>query len=219
MMLIRNITVLVAIAIIVMSVLFIRNKTIHLPGVNQGYAPEQPIDFSHRLHSGDLEMDCLYCHTAAEKSSVASIPSPSVCMNCHRFVTAKYDKVKLEEKRAQEEDRDLQPVISGEIRELYAAVGFDTETMGYRPSAKIDTLKWVRVHNLPDYVFFDHSRHVNAGVDCSRCHGPVETMETVYQFSDMTMGWCVNCHRDVQKDRVAGLENTNPSISCTVCHY
>lgn len=192
---------------------------INLPGVNTGYMPQQPIQFSHRLHSGDLQIPCLYCHTAADKSQHASIPPVSVCMNCHRFVTAGWDMIKIEEKRAKETYRSPQIVVSDEITKLYKAAGFNSESMKYERSSFNQAIEWVRVHNLPDFVFFDHSRHINAGVTCQHCHGAVETMERVMQQNDLTMGWCVNCHRDVNNGRIPELKGRYASISCTVCHY
>lgn len=215
----RNLTILVLIGLTAGTYIYAKSLNLNLPGVNQGYAPEQPIAFSHRLHAGDLQIACLYCHSGAEKSRHAGIPSASTCMNCHKNVTAAWEKIQLAEKMAQEHDTPLQVPVSPELKKLYAAVGFDAETMNYRPQAPQQPLVWIRVHNLPDFAYFDHSRHVNGGVACQQCHGPVETMEKVEQVADLTMGWCVNCHRDVNNGRIPELKGRHASISCAVCHY
>lgn len=214
----RNVYILIGIAMIAGVLVYARSVNLNVLGLNEGYAPAQPLAFSHRVHSGDLQIDCLYCHGGAEKGPRAGIPAASVCMNCHRFVTAAWDQVKLEERNAEQERRDIQMVVSPELKKLYTAIGFDTETMGYKNGAQTP-LEWVRVHDLPDFVFFDHSRHVTAGVTCQTCHGPVETMEKVAQFSDLSMGWCVNCHRDINAGKNKALQNKYASTSCAVCHY
>lgn len=215
----RNISILICIALIIGGLIYGKSVNINVLGLNQGYAPEQPLAFSHRLHSGDMEITCLYCHTGAEKSHSAGIPAAGICMNCHKFVTAGWDQIKIEEQKAEEEKRDIRLFVSSELKTLYNAVGYDTETMAYREDGAGAALEWVRVHDLPDFVFFDHSRHVNGGVACQTCHGPVETMETVSQVQDLSMGWCVNCHRDVNHGRIADLKGKYASISCAVCHY
>jgi hypothetical protein len=139
-------------------------------------------------------------------------------MNCHRFVTAGWDQMKIEEKKAAEEKRDLQLVVSSELQKLYQATGYSTETMAYQDKLGAP-LEWVRVHDLPDFVFFNHSRHVMADVPCQTCHGLVETMETVHQAADLSMGWCVNCHRDINSGKNANFKGKHASISCAVCHY
>lgn len=126
-----------------------------------GYTPEQPVPFSHRLHAGDLRLDCRYCHTAVERSPVAGVPSTGVCMNCHRLVGQ--DLATLEPLRAS------------------AANG--------RP------LRWVRVHALPQYAYFDHGAHVRAGVGCASCHGDVASMDRIRQVKPLSMHWCLDCHR------------------------
>ncbi len=216
---IREIVIVVGIAVILGLIIFFKSVRINPPGVNTGYAPEQPLAFSHRLHSGDLQISCLYCHAGAEKGQHALIPAASTCMNCHRFVTAAWDKVKIEEARAEEEKRPMKLIVSPELEKLYRAVGFDTDQMRLDPRKATGKLEWIRVYNLPDFVYFDHSRHVNAGVKCQTCHGPVETMEKVEQATNLTMGWCVNCHRDVSHEKIPELKGKKPSISCAVCHY
>lgn len=218
-MLRRNVTILILIALVGGSLIYARSVNINLPGINQGYAPDQPIAFSHRLHAGDLKMECLYCHSGAEKSRHAGIPAASTCMNCHKFVTSGWDQFKIEEGTAQAENRAFQLPVSEKLTPLYAAVGFDTQEMKYREQGAGEPIEWIRVHSLPDFVYFDHRRHVGADVSCQTCHGPVETMETVEQFSDLTMGWCVNCHRDVNNGKLPELKGKYASISCSVCHY
>lgn len=214
----RNIAILIGIVFVIGALIYAGNVNINLPGLNQGFAPKQPLAFSHRLHSGELTIPCLYCHSGAEKGKQAGIPAGSTCMNCHRFVTAAWDQVKIEEKNAEQEKRDLQLVVSPEIQKLYRAIGYSTETMAYQDQSGAP-LEWVRVHDLPDFVFFDHSRHVTANVACQTCHGPVETMETVHQESDLSMGWCVNCHRDINRGDNVSFKGKYASTSCVVCHY
>lgn len=130
-----------------------------------GYAPEQPVPYSHKLHAGDMGIDCRYCHNTVEVSAKASIPPTSTCMNCH-------SKVKTDSPL-------LEPVRQSE------ATG--------------ESIAWVRVHNLPDYAYFDHSAHLAAGVGCESCHGRVDQMVVVEQQQSLTMGWCLDCHRDPAK--------------------
>ncbi|MDP6051460.1 MAG: cytochrome c3 family protein [Candidatus Latescibacteria bacterium] len=214
----RNIIILICIALVTGGLIYVQSVNINLVGLNQGFAPEQPLAFSHRLHSGDLQIQCLYCHTGAEKSSRAGIPSANTCMNCHRFVTAKWDLIKYEEQQAEAEKRDLQMVVSPELQKLYTAIRFSTDNMAYQDTTG-RPLEWIRVHDLPDFVSFDHSRHVTANVDCQTCHGPVETMETVRQEQDLSMGWCLTCHRDVNMGVIADLKGKHASTDCVVCHY
>lgn len=150
-------------------------------GRQQGYQPTQPIKFSHALHAGKNKIECQYCHFTAADGKHANIPSVSTCMNCHAAVQTgpKYGKT--------------------EIQKIYDAVGYDVNTKQYSKQPK--PVQWIRIHNLPDHVYFNHAQHVTAGkVECQTCHGPIETMEEVYQYSPLSMGWCINCHRnhDVQ---------------------
>lgn len=158
-------------------------------GVDQGYEPVQPIHFSHKIHAGDNGIDCKYCHSSARVSKTSGIPSLNVCMNCHKNINefaGDKDSVYVEHSKE---------FYSGEIKKLYDAVGWDPAAQKY--TGKQKPVKWVRVHNLPDFVYFNHSQHVSvAGVECQTCHGPVETMEVMRQHSPLTMGWCVNCHRE-----------------------
>lgn len=183
-----------------------RLASFHLPGNHQGYEPEQPIPYSHRLHAGDLQIACQYCHYGAEKSRHAGIPAASVCMNCHQNVKASLAAVQTEEELAKKEGRKPQPPISKKLAKLFEAV------------QKNQPIEWVKVHNLPDFVFFDHRSHVAAGVSCQRCHGPVETMERVRQVESLSMGWCVNCHREVNQNGVGG-KKVHASLDCAACHY
>lgn len=155
-------------------------KTLWNVGVHEGYQPVQPIKFSHQLHAGVNQIECQYCHSGAFKSKNASIPSANVCMNCHKYVTAS-EKYNGE--------------TSPEIQKIYNALDWDGQNYGsnQRP------IQWVRIHNLPDFAYFNHSQHVVvAGLECQNCHGPIETMEEVYQYSPLTMKWCVNCHRETE---------------------
>lgn len=153
-------------------------------GVHDGYMPVQPIKFSHQIHAGVNQIDCQYCHGGAYESKNASIPSANVCMNCHNTVTA-----------ADHYDGETSP----EILKLYRAVDWDPDTRTYGNDTK--PIEWVRIHNLPDFAYFNHSQHVVvAGVECQTCHGPIEAMEEVYQYSPLTMKWCVDCHRETSVD-------------------
>ena len=190
---------------------------VHLPGNQQGYEPLQPIAYSHRLHAGELQIQCLYCHFAAEESRHAGIPPAATCMNCHRFVTAALGAVRAEDELAQKEHRAPRPVISPELAKLYAALALDAK-MQPDPSRQPKPIAWTKVHNLPDFVYFDHRAHVNAGVACQQCHGPVETMERVRQVADLSMGWCVNCHRQANETGING-RRVNAQTDCSACHY
>lgn len=142
-------------------------------GVQQGYQPTQPIAFSHKLHAGQYEIDCNYCHTGVRKSKAANIPSPNICMNCHTAIKTE----------------------SAQIAKIYEAIDYDPSTGEYGDDTK--PIEWIRVHNLPDLAYFNHSQHVKVGgLECQTCHGPIEEMDVVYQYSTLTMGWCINCHRE-----------------------
>lgn len=182
-------------------------------GIQQGYAPKQPIAFSHKLHAGDYEIDCKYCHTGAMKGKNATIPSVNICMNCHRAVKTE----------------------SVQIQKLWAAADWNAETLTFGPNQK--PIEWVRIHNLPDLAYFNHAQHVNvAGVACQTCHGPIETMDVVRQYSLLTMGWCIDCHRktdintkgNAYYDRLVELHSQsgkimkvedNGGLECSKCHY
>ena len=164
-------------------------------GIDQGYAPVQPIHYSHKIHAGANKIDCNYCHSSARKSKHSGIPSLNVCMNCHKNIS----EYNGEEDIANGYTKEF---YDKEIAKLYDAVGWDDATQSYTGEEK--PVKWVRIHNLPDFVYFNHSQHVTvAGIDCQKCHGPVEEMEIMYQYSSLTMGWCIDCHRETNVD----LEN------------
>jgi hypothetical protein len=155
-------------------------------GVQQGYAPTQPINYSHELHAGKYKINCLYCHSGADKSKQATIPSASTCMNCHMHVTA---------------SKNYDGKVSPEIQKIYNAVGWDADKKAYDPTKPQTPIKWVRIHNLPDLAYFNHAQHVKVGkVECQACHGPIETMKVVSQQSSLQMGWCINCHREAKVD-------------------
>lgn len=189
----------------------------NLPGNHQDYEPTQPIAFSHRLHAGEMQINCVYCHFGAETSRHAGIPAADVCMNCHKFVTASLGATQAEDKLATAENRPPQPVISAELAKIYDALGLDAERKP-DPNKTPTPIEWVKIHNLPDFAYFDHRAHVNAGVECQKCHGNVETMEVVRQTETLAMGWCVNCHRDVNETGVHG-KAVQASLNCTTCHY
>ncbi|HEX8270071.1 MAG TPA: c-type cytochrome [Flavobacterium sp.] len=158
-------------------------------GVDQGYEPIQPIHYSHRIHAGSNGIDCKFCHSAARISKNAGIPSLNVCMNCHKNISEVSDTTATPE--------HSKAFYDGEIQKLYAAVGWDQTTQKY--TGRTQPVKWVRIHNLPDFAYFNHSQHVTvAGIECQTCHGPVQEMELVSQFSPLTMGWCVDCHRKTE---------------------
>lgn len=214
----RIVTIVLVVALVFSALaLAPRIGALRLPGNQQGYEPAQPIDFSHRLHSGELQISCLYCHSGAERSRHAGIPAASVCMNCHRFVTAPLGAVRAEDEQAKKEQRIPRKIISPEVAKVYAALGLSEDL---KPSAEREArpIEWVRIHNLPDFAYFDHRAHVAAGVSCQTCHGPVETMERVRQVSDLSMGWCVNCHRGANQAGIAGRP-VNASIDCAACHF
>jgi hypothetical protein len=190
---------------------------VHILWNQQNYAPEQPIAFSHRLHAGELQVDCTYCHFGADKSRHAGIPPANVCMNCHKFVAATLGAIRAEDEVAKEAGRDPVPVTSPEIRKIYDALALD-ENMQRDPAQTPEPIEWVKIHSVPDYVYFDHRPHVAAGVACQRCHGAVGSMERVRQVETLGMGWCVKCHREMNKTGVAGRK-VSASTDCVTCHY
>jgi cytochrome c2 len=154
-------------------------------GVDQGYKPVQPIHYSHRIHAGENQIDCKYCHSSARVSKHSGIPSLNVCMNCHKNIS--------EVAESTGNDEYSKEFYDNEIQKLYKAVGWD----GKKYTGETEPVKWVRIHNLPDFAYFNHSQHVTvAGVACQKCHGPVEEMEILEQHAPLTMGWCINCHRE-----------------------
>lgn len=178
-------------------------------GVQQGYAPAQPIAFSHALHAGQYEVACQYCHTGVEIGKSANIPSANICMNCHQHIQNVGGK----------------EGISPEIQKIYNAVDNN------------QPIEWVRVHNLPDLAYFNHAQHVAVGgIECQTCHGPIQEMEVVGQHSTLTMGWCIDCHRQTEVategnayyDKLVQLHATSKDalkvkdiggLECAKCHY
>ncbi len=172
-----------------------------------GYRPVQPVPYSHRLHAGELGLDCRYCHTGVERSAVAGVPPTQTCMNCHTLV--KTDSKKL-----------------APIRESWA---------------EKKPMQWVRIHNVPDYAYFNHSAHIRAGVGCESCHGNIAEMEVVELKKSLSMGWCLSCHRDPaphirpasevtvmgwtpppdqleRAQKIINEKKINPPIVCSGCH-
>jgi hypothetical protein len=172
-----------------------------------GYRPTQPVPYSHKLHAGDLGMDCRYCHSAVEVSASANIPPTQTCMNCHTLILTDSDKLLR-------------------VRESWSTG---------KP------IEWVRVHKLADYVYFNHSIHVNAGIGCASCHGNVAEMEKVMQVEPLSMGWCLDCHRNPDQHlrpsgeitnmnwvppdnqaevaaRIKKEKNIAPTVDCSGCH-
>jgi mono/diheme cytochrome c family protein len=174
----RNFKAALTLIIFVGALFWLADNGIRL-GRQKGYQPTQPIRFSHALHAGKNKIACQYCHTSAAYSKASGIPSLNTCMNCHKAI-------------------QQGPVYGKEeIAKIYDAVGWDPTAKAYTKPPK--PIEWVRIHNLPDHVYFNHSQHVVAGkIECQTCHGPVQTMAEVYQFAPLSMGWCVNCHRQTE---------------------
>lgn len=200
-------------------------------GVDQNYEPIQPIHFSHKIHAGENGIDCKYCHSSARTSKTSGIPSLNVCMNCHKNITeftGSADSTYVDYSKE---------FYTAEIQKIYDAVGWDPAKQAY--TGKEKPVKWVRIHNLPDFVYFNHSQHVSvAGLECQTCHGPVESMEIMRQHSPLTMGWCIECHRETEvnvKDneyyakiheelsKKYGVEKLTAAqlggLECGKCHY
>ncbi len=189
--------------------------------VTQGYQPDQPIAYSHELHAGKMQIACIYCHSGAEKGKTAGVPSANVCMNCHKAV------------------RTGPTTGEAEIAKIYKALDYDPDKGTYGPNPK--PIQWVRVHNLPDLVYFNHSQHVVVGkIACQTCHGPVQEMTVAKQYSHITMAWCIDCHKATQVqmagnhyyDMYHEFLKTNKNLSdsamtvesiggteCARCHY
>lgn len=145
------------------------------PGRGVGYAPAQPIPFSHKLHAGERKIQCQYCHSAVDRSAHSNIPSATVCLNCHRYVKTE----------------------SPHIKKLWEAV------------EKNQPIQWIQVHVLPDFVYFNHECHIQRGISCEQCHGNVQQMDKVKQVAPLSMGWCVNCHRE---------QSPAAPTDCWTCH-
>jgi len=155
-------------------------------GVDTGYKPIQPIEFSHKVHAGDNGINCEYCHSSAKHSKTSGIPSSNVCMNCHKSIN---------EYKGEPFGGKDKAFFDGEIAKVHAAAGWEPSKFAYTSEGK--GIEWIRVHDLADFVYYNHSQHVNvAGLDCQTCHGPVEEMHRVEQFSPLTMDWCISCHKD-----------------------
>ena len=215
----RNV-VFVSVACIIVVLKFSYDSMLGI-GVYSQYQPEQPIAFSHKVHAGENGVDCNYCHSSARNSKHSGIPSANVCMNCHTYIN--------------------EGTITGtsEISKIYDAIGFDPDTRTYIEGYDQKPIKWVRIHNLPDLSYFNHSQHVVAGkVECQTCHGPIEEMDVVYQHAELTMGWCIDCHRTTEvamegneyytelhtqlKEKYKGEKITVDKIGgieCAKCHY
>jgi cytochrome c551/c552 len=171
-------------------------------GRMQNYQPVQPIFYSHQVHAGTNQISCLYCHGGAQDSKQASIPSVNTCMNCHKAI----NKYEGPDKLVREDGTAVDG--TAEIQKLYAYAGWNETTKSYNPDKNNDgtpdgakPIEWVKIHNLPDHVYFNHSQHVKVGKqNCQTCHGNIQQMPEVYQFSTLSMGWCVNCHRDTKVD-------------------
>lgn len=194
-----------ALGIFALVVLYESVQGVMAIGLTQGYQPTQPIAFSHKLHAGQHQINCAYCHTSVYKSKSANIPSANICMNCH-------SQIKTE---------------SPEIKKIYRAI------------QKNQPIQWVRIHNLPDLAYFNHSQHTQVGgIECQTCHGPIQNMDVVYQYSALTMGWCINCHRetplntkgnayydnlvklhDKENGAVPFTVSSNGGTECSKCHY
>jgi mono/diheme cytochrome c family protein len=163
-------------------------------GIDQGYAPVQPIHYSHKIHAGANGIDCKYCHSSARVSKHSGIPSLNICMNCHKSIS---EVAGPESEFTNVTEEYSKEFYDGEIQKLYAAVGWDQDQQAY--TGETQPVKWVRIHNLPDFAYFNHSQHVEVGgIECQTCHGPVEEMEIMYQHAPLTMGWCINCHRETE---------------------
>lgn len=159
-------------------------------GRSKDYQPEQPIYYSHKVHAGVNQINCQYCHTGTYQGKQATLPSVNVCMNCHQAIN---------EYKGEPLVRENGDIVDGtaEIKKLYKYAGF-TEGQPW-DATKAQPIEWVRIHNLPDHVYFNHAQHVNAGqVACQQCHGEIQKMGEVKQFADLSMGWCVNCHRETK---------------------
>jgi mono/diheme cytochrome c family protein len=191
--------------VVALALLYAGVQSVMAVGLTQGYQPTQPIAFSHKLHAGENQINCAYCHTSVYKGKSANIPSPNICMNCH-------SQIKTE---------------SPEIKKIYRAI------------ERKQPIQWVRVHNLPDLAYFNHSQHTQVGgIQCQTCHGPIQNMDVVYQYSALTMGWCINCHRetplntkgnayydnlvklhDKSNNAVPFTVSSNGGTECSKCHY
>ena len=181
-------------------------------GVYKGYKPDQPIYFSHKIHAGENKIDCQLCHSSAKYGKVSEVPSMNVCMNCHKMIS--------EYKGKYIEPGKDKAFYDGEIQKIYTSVGWDPASQQY--TGKTQPVEWTRIHNMPDFVYFNHAQHVVAGenaiitsynkknpeakidVVCKACHGQIDTMNVVQMANDFTMGWCIECHRTTEVDMTNG---------------
>lgn len=185
--------------------------------VNVGYMPRQPVPFSHKLHAGELKMDCRYCHNTVDDAAHAAVPPTATCVNCHSAAN---------------------PDGSVSLSAIHTKSPQLLEVR--RSQASGDPIEWERIHDLPDYAHFNHSVHVNRGVGCASCHGRVDQMEEVYQAKTLSMSWCLECHRNPEKyvrplDRITDMawqaedqaalgselceqNHIKPSTNCSTCH-
>ena len=171
-------------------------------GRMKNYQPEQPIYYSHQVHAGTNQISCLYCHGGAQDSKQASIPSVNTCMNCHKAI----NKYEGPDKLVREDGTAVDG--TAEIQKLYEYAGWNATTKTYNQDKNIDgipdgakPIEWIKVHNLPDHVYFNHSQHIKVGKQqCQTCHGNIQKMPEVYQFAELSMGWCINCHRESKVD-------------------
>jgi cytochrome c2 len=162
-------------------------------GRQKDYQPVQPIYYSHKVHAGINQINCLYCHGSAEQSKHAAIPSVNTCMNCHKAIQAYEKGPKLFDEDGNEIDG------TAEIQKLYEFAGFDPNNPNKWDPSMAKPIEWIKIHNLPDHVYFSHAQHVTAGkVQCQSCHGEIQAMDEVKQVSDLSMGWCINCHRETK---------------------
>ena len=183
---------MMAIILFIVGGYFVGKGAIGL-GRQQGYQPDQPILYSHKVHAGINQINCLYCHGNAWESKHAAIPSLNVCMNCHKAISTYEKGPKIHDENGNEVNG------TAEIQKLYKYAGF-TPGQAWDPS-KAKPVEWVKIHNLPDHVYFNHAQHVNAGkVACQTCHGNIQEMDVVKQASELSMGWCINCHRESKID-------------------
>ncbi len=164
-------------------------------GRQKGYEPSQPIFYSHKVHAGINQISCLYCHGSAWDSKHAAIPSVNICMNCHKAINTYEKGPKLFTEEGTEVDG------SYEISKLYKYAGFDPKNPNRWDPTAAKPVEWIKIHNLPDHVYFNHSQHIRAGkVQCQSCHGEITAMDEVKQVSELSMGWCINCHRTTKVD-------------------
>lgn len=225
----------IIIGVIYLIFLYIILQYIMNIDINKGYQPNQPIYFSHKIHSGINKIDCTYCHSSVKYGKISGIPSANICMNCHLSI--------MEYQGKYIENGKNKIFYTREIKKIYQAVGWISKIRSY--SGKIKPIRWIRIHNMPDFVYFNHSQHVIVGenvikksknVDfiCKACHGDVKKMDKIKMVNSFTMGWCINCHRstsiniknkyyftyfnDLHKNLKLTVDTVG-GIECAKCHY